>query len=69
MAEEKSAAKQSAPKSPAKSEDARSSDPDLKPSDAEAPGPITPEHESGSWEQTLEEQEARGKAREEQRKS
>jgi hypothetical protein len=30
-----------------------------KPSDAEAPGPITPEHESGSWEQTQEEQEAR----------
>lgn len=26
---------------------------DLKPSDAEAPGPITAEHESGSWEQTL----------------
>jgi hypothetical protein len=34
---------------------------DLKPSDAEAPGPITPEHESGSWEQTLAEQEARDK--------
>jgi hypothetical protein len=29
------------------------------PSDAEAPGPITPEHESGSWEQAQEEQEAR----------
>ena len=33
--------------------------PDLKPSDAEAPGPITPEHESGSWEQTARENEAR----------
>ena len=32
--------------------------------DAEAPGPITPEHESGSWEQTKAEQEAREKARE-----
>lgn len=29
--------------------------PDLSPSDAEAPGPITPEHESGSWEQHVEE--------------
>lgn len=33
--------------------------PDMSPSDAEAPGPITPEHESGSWEQTLDEQDAR----------
>jgi hypothetical protein len=33
--------------------------------DAEAPGPITPEHESGSWEQTKREQEAQEKAREE----
>jgi hypothetical protein len=33
--------------------------------DAEAPGPITPEHESGSWEQTKREQEAQDKAREE----
>jgi hypothetical protein len=32
---------------------------------AEAPGPITPEHESGSWEQTLAEREAKDKAREE----
>lgn len=32
--------------------------------DAEAPGPITPEHESGSWEQTKAEQEAQEKARE-----
>lgn len=36
--------------------------PDLEPSDADAPGPITPEHESGSWEQTLEEQKAKEKA-------
>jgi hypothetical protein len=64
MAEEKSAAKQSAPKTPAKS---GKDDPDLQPSDADAPGPITPEHESGSWEQTLEEQEARDKAREERK--
>ena len=39
--------KATAPKQEAKA-------PDLSPSDAEAPGPITPEHESGSWEQTLE---------------
>jgi hypothetical protein len=31
----------------------------LKVSDADSPGPITPEHESGSWEQTLAAQEAR----------
>lgn len=35
--------------------------PDLKESDAEAPGPITPEHESGSWEQTLAERGAKEK--------
>lgn len=36
--------------------------PDLDtPSDADAPGPITPEHESGTWEQTEAEQEARDK--------
>jgi hypothetical protein len=34
-------------------------------SDAEAPGPITPEHESGSWEQTLAEREAQEKTRDE----
>jgi hypothetical protein len=61
MAEEKAAAKQSAPKAPAKSE---KDEPDLKPGNAEAPGPITPEHESGSWEQTREEQEAREEQRE-----
>lgn len=33
--------------------------PDLSESDAEAPGPITPEHESGSWEQTLAEREGK----------
>ena len=42
----------------------RADAPDLEESDAEAPGPITPEHESGSWEQTLKQQEAREKYQE-----
>lgn len=37
------------------------------PKPAEAPGPIDPAHESGSWEQTLAEQEARDKARADRR--
>jgi hypothetical protein len=45
------------------------SSPEEAQSDAEAPGPITPEHESGSWEQTKREQEAQEKAREEGGKS
>jgi hypothetical protein len=38
--------------------DRRDDAPDMTPRDAEAPGPIDPEHESGSWEQTLAGQEA-----------
>lgn len=37
-----------------------------KPSDAEAPGPISPEHESGSFEQTMAVEDARVKLREAQ---
>jgi hypothetical protein len=50
------APKQAAPK---QAPDQRDDQTELKPSDADAPGPITPEHESGSWEQTQEEQEDR----------
>jgi hypothetical protein len=39
------------------------------PEPATAPGPIDPAHESGSWEQTVAEQEAREKAREDRRKA
>jgi hypothetical protein len=38
--------------------DRRDDAPDMTPRDAEAPGPIDPEHESGSWEQTLAAQES-----------
>lgn len=47
--------------------DQRDDSTELEPSDAEAPGPITPEHESGSWEQTQQEQEAREEAREDRK--
>jgi hypothetical protein len=43
--------------------------PDLRESDAEAPGPITPEHESGSWEQTEAQQKAQEEADEAQEKA
>lgn len=56
MAEDKpkSSAKQSAKKVPT---DQRDDSAELKPSEADAPGPITPEHESGSWEQEQDRQE------------
>lgn len=57
MADESSkpSAKQKAPAKSDTEKEREKRDPN-KPSDADAPGPITPEHESGSWEQTLEEQ-------------
>ena len=58
---EGSSSKSSAATSKASGKERAKDTPDLSPSDAEAPGPITPEHESGSWEQTLKEQEARDK--------
>jgi hypothetical protein len=50
MSEEKAkpSVKPAAKKAPT---DQRDDSAELKPSDAVAPGPITPEHESGSWEQ------------------
>lgn len=55
---EASSSKATTSKASSKTEDKA---PDLSPSDADAPGPITSEHESGSWEQTAKEQEARAK--------
>jgi hypothetical protein len=63
MAEEKSSRKAKSDEPQPEREVAES--PEDAQSDAEAPGPITPEHESGSWEQTLAEQEARDKTRDE----
>jgi hypothetical protein len=34
--------------------------PDTSPGEATAPGPITPEHESGTWEQTIEDRKKKG---------
>lgn len=66
MAEETKPSAKPASSSTSKTQGKQRADdaPDLEPSDAEAPGPISPEHESGSWEQTLAEQEARDKLQE-----
>lgn len=40
---------------------AEKSGPDMSPSEATAPGPITSGHESGTWEQTIEDRKKQGR--------
>jgi hypothetical protein len=64
-----SSSKQSKEQSKEQGSSSSSSGKVKEPEPATAPGPIHPDHESGSWEQTLAEQEARAKAREDSRKN